>query len=92
IGLENVNPDNLTASKKNQNKITEYRKMLLSWKAQGIMTLAGYILGFPADTPESILRDITIIQEELPLDDLLPQDLMVLGAGQRRQDEEFDDV
>lgn len=68
IGLENVNPDNLTAAKKNQNKITEYRKMLLAWKAQGIMTLAGYILGFPADTPESIRRDIKIIQEELPLD------------------------
>ncbi|MEB3043696.1 B12-binding domain-containing radical SAM protein [Rhizobium mulingense] len=68
IGLENVNPDNLTAAKKNQNKITEYRKMLLAWKAEGIMTLAGYILGFPADTPESIRRDITIIQEELPLD------------------------
>ncbi|MEH7870082.1 radical SAM protein [Rhizobium laguerreae] len=68
IGLENVNPDNLTAAKKNQNKITEYRKMLLAWKAQGIMTLAGYILGFPADMPESIRRDITIIQEELPLD------------------------
>ena len=62
IGLENVNPDNLTAAKKNQNKITEYRKMLLAWKAQGIMTLAGYILGFPADTPESIRRDIQIIQ------------------------------
>ncbi|WP_431322137.1 B12-binding domain-containing radical SAM protein [Rhizobium sp. YTU87027] len=68
IGLENVNPDNLTAAKKNQNKITEYRKMLLAWKAQGIMTLAGYILGFPADTPESIRRDIAIIQHELPLD------------------------
>ena len=68
IGLENVNPDNLTAAKKNQNKITEYRKMLLAWKAEGIMTLAGYILGFPADTPESIRRDIAIIQEELPLD------------------------
>ena len=68
IGLENVNPDNLTAAKKRQNKITEYRKMLLAWKAQGIMTLAGYILGFPFDTPETIRRDIAIIQEELPLD------------------------
>jgi hypothetical protein len=68
IGLENVNPDNLTGAKKYQNKITEYRKMLLAWKAQGIITLAGYILGFPADTPETIRRDIAIIQEELPLD------------------------
>jgi hypothetical protein len=68
IGLENVNPDNLAAAKKRQNKITEYRKMLLAWKAQGIMTLAGYILGFPADTPETIRRDIAIIQKELPVD------------------------
>src|SRR5262245_550731 len=68
IGLENINPDNLAAAKKRQNKITEYRKMLQAWKAQGIITLAGYILGFPADTPETIRRDIAIIQEELPLD------------------------
>ena len=68
IGLENVNPDNLAAAKKRQNKITEYRKMLLAWKEQGIMTLAGYILGFPADTPETIRRDIAIIQRELPVD------------------------
>ncbi len=70
IGLENINPDNLVAAKKRQNKITEYRAMLLAWKAQGIMTFAGYILGFPADTPETIRRDIAIIQRELPLDAL----------------------
>jgi radical SAM superfamily enzyme YgiQ (UPF0313 family) len=68
IGLENINPDNLAAAKKRQNKITEYRRMLLAWKAQGIITLAGYILGFPSDTPETIRRDIAIIQKELPLD------------------------
>ena len=68
IGLENINPDNLAAAKKRQNKITEYRKMLLAWKAQGIITFAGYILGFPADTPATIRRDIAIIQRELPVD------------------------
>ena len=68
IGLENINPDNLAAAKKRQNKITEYRTMLLAWKAQGIITLAGYILGFPADTPATIRRDIAIIQKELPID------------------------
>ena len=46
IGLENINPDNLAAAKKRQNKITEYRKMLLAWKKQGILTIAGYILAF----------------------------------------------
>ena len=68
IGLENINPENLKAAKKAQNKITEYRKMLLAWRAQGIFSYAGYILGFPADTPQSIRRDIEIIQRELPLD------------------------
>jgi radical SAM superfamily enzyme YgiQ (UPF0313 family) len=68
IGLENINPDNLLAAKKRQNKITEYRKMLLAWKAVGILTLAGYILGFPGDTPESIRHDIEVIKRELPLD------------------------
>jgi hypothetical protein len=68
IGLENINPDNLAAAKKRQNKITEYRKMLLAWKRQGILTIAGYILGFPADTPETIKRDIAIIKKELPID------------------------
>ena len=32
------------------------------------MTWAGYILGFPTDTPESIARDIEIIKNELPID------------------------
>jgi radical SAM superfamily enzyme YgiQ (UPF0313 family) len=68
IGLENINPDSLIGAKKRQNKITEYRKMLLAWKAAGAITYCGYILGFPNDTPDSIRRDIAIIQRELPVD------------------------
>lgn len=68
IGLENINPDNLLAAKKRQNKITEYRKMLQAWHVSGASTWAGYILGFPGDTRESILRDMEIIKKELPLD------------------------
>ena len=68
IGLENINPDNLIAAKKRQNKITEYRAMLQKWRNHGAITCAGYILGFPGDTKESILRDIEIIKRELPLD------------------------
>ena len=68
IGLESINPRNLAAAKKRQNKITEYREMLLAWKHAGVITYAGYILGFPDDTPASIAEDIAIIQNELPLD------------------------
>ncbi|MEM7302507.1 MAG: radical SAM protein [Pseudomonadota bacterium] len=68
IGLENINPDNLAAAKKKQNRIVEYREMLQAWKAVGATTYAGYILGFPGDTYESIIRDIDIVKRELPLD------------------------
>jgi Radical SAM superfamily len=68
IGLENINPDNLIGAKKRQNKITEYREMLQQWRDHGAMTYAGYILGFPGDSKDSILRDIEIIKRELPLD------------------------
>lgn len=55
-------------TKKRQNKIWEYREMLLAWRKQKVMTWAGYILGFPTDTPQSIARDIEIIKHELPID------------------------
>lgn len=68
IGLENINPDSLLGASKRQNKITDYRAMLLAWKQAGIVTYCGYILGFPGDTQESILHDIEIIKKELPVD------------------------
>ena len=42
--------------------------MLQKWHEHGAITCAGYIIGFPGDTRESILRDIEIIKRELPLD------------------------
>jgi hypothetical protein len=68
IGLENINPDSLIGAKKRQNKITDYRRMLQDWKNAGIITYAGYIIGFPNDTKETIQRDIEIIKRELPID------------------------
>lgn len=68
IGMESVNPENLVAAKKYQNKISEYRKLFQEWRSRGVITHAGFILGFPADTPESIKRDIEVIQKELPVD------------------------
>src|SRR5580704_1946776 len=68
IGLENINPESLMGTKKRQNKIWEYREMLHAWRDAKVMTWAGYILGFPTDTPQSIARDIEIIKKELPID------------------------
>src|SRR5664279_910040 len=68
IGLENINPDSLAGAKKKQNHIADYREMLQAWRRVRCVSYCGYILGFPTDTPESIERDVKIIQRELPLD------------------------
>jgi len=68
IGLENINPDTLKQARKGQNRITEYRAMFQAWHNAGALTYAGYILGFPNDTPATIERDIKIIQREIPVD------------------------
>jgi radical SAM superfamily enzyme YgiQ (UPF0313 family) len=68
IGLENINPDSLKDARKGQNHVDQYRAMLQAWHNVGALTYAGYILGFPGDTPASIERDIGIIQRELPVD------------------------
>jgi hypothetical protein len=68
IGMENINPDNLAAVKKSQNRLLEYREMLLAWKKFPVVITAGYIIGFPNDTRESILHDVDIIKRELPID------------------------
>ena len=48
----------------------------------GGVTQAGYILGFPEDTPESIERDIGIIQRELPID-ILEFTMLTPGPGSK---------
>lgn len=68
IGLESVNPDNLRATGKYHNQLKEYRKMLQAWRDHGAITYAGYILGFPGDTYQSIMRDVEFLKKELPLD------------------------
>ncbi len=68
LGLENINPDALKTAQKGQNKIDDYRAMLQAWHAVGVLTYAGYILGFPDDTPQTIRRDLEIIKREVPVD------------------------
>ena len=85
LGLENINPDSLKGAHKGQNKITDYRAMLQAWHGVGVLTYAGYILGFPGDTPDTIRRDIAIIQRELPVDILEFAILTPLPGSQDHQ-------
>jgi radical SAM superfamily enzyme YgiQ (UPF0313 family) len=85
IGLESINADALKGARKKQNKVAEYRKMLLEWKRAGATIFAGYIIGFPGDTPASVRRDIAIIQRELPIDLLEPHCLTPLPGSEDHQ-------
>ena len=85
IGLESINPESLLGARKKQNKIAEYRKMLLEWKRAGAIVFAGYIIGFPGDTPESVIHDIQIIQRELAIDLLEPHCLTALPGSEDHQ-------
>lgn len=68
VGMESINPDNLAIVGKPQNRIDEYREMLLAWKKFPVVVTAGYIFGFPRDRKESFLREVEIIKKELPID------------------------
>ncbi len=68
IGLENVNPGTLKATGKKQNRVEEYREMLQAWRKANAVTFAGYIIGFPEDSYDSVMRDVEILKKELPLD------------------------
>lgn len=70
IGLENINSDNLEATKKRQNRVEEYREMFLAWKRHRVFIVCGYIIGFPNDSRASILQDVETIKRTLPIDAL----------------------
>lgn len=65
IGLESINPENLEAAGKSQNKAMEYREMIAAWHAAKITTHIAYIIGFPFDTPQSVEEDVSRLKQEL---------------------------
>ncbi len=70
VGLENMDPQSLLSEK----------KMLQAWKRAGVIVFAGYVIGSPGETRESVLRDIRIIQKKLAVDLLEPQCLTAPGT------------
>lgn len=85
VGIENINPDNLAAVNKRQNKISHYKEMLLAWKKYPVSIIGAYIIGLPNDTKDSILQDIETIKRELPIDILNLSILTPLPGSQDHQ-------
>jgi radical SAM superfamily enzyme YgiQ (UPF0313 family) len=65
IGMESINPKNLKAAGKAQNKVQDYSKMIAAWHEAKIATHIAYIIGFPFDTPESVEEDVNRLKQEL---------------------------
>jgi coproporphyrinogen III oxidase-like Fe-S oxidoreductase len=63
--MESVNPDNLTAVGKSQNRVSEYHQLVQAYRDCNISTHVGYIIGFPHDTVDSVRRDLKFLMEEV---------------------------
>jgi radical SAM superfamily enzyme YgiQ (UPF0313 family) len=62
FGVESVNRENLRSQGKFQNQTAEYKDLVAHCHSLGIACHAGYILGLPFDTQESIKHDIAELQ------------------------------
>ncbi len=68
IGMESVNPENLKAGGKPQNKTEEYASIIREWHEAGVYVHAGYIIGLPFDTKDQVPRDVQYLMDEIHVD------------------------
>ena len=65
IGMESVNPQNLEAEGKKQNKVEEYRSIIKEWHDAGVLVHTGYIIGLPWDSTEQVAADVRFLIDEV---------------------------
>lgn len=68
IGMESVNPENLEAEGKGQNKVEEYQNIIKEWHDAGVVVHTGYIIGLPFDTKEQVPKDIRYLMDVIQAD------------------------
>lgn len=68
IGMESVNPENLKAEGKGQNKVEEYASIMKEWHDVDVAVQTGYIIGLPHDTREGAARDVRFLMDEIEPD------------------------
>ncbi len=68
IGMESVNPENLKAEGKAQNKVEEYQGIIQEWHDAGVVVHTGYIVGLPWDTTEGVKRDMDYLMNVIQPD------------------------
>jgi len=65
IGMESVNPQNLEAEGKKQNKVEEYRTIIKEWHDAGVLVHTGYIIGLPWDSTKQVEADVRFLIDEV---------------------------
>lgn len=65
IGMESVNPQNLEAEGKKQNKVEEYRGIIKEWHDAGVLVHTGYIIGLPWDSKQQVAADMRFLMDEV---------------------------
>ena len=68
VGMENINTDNLARGEEEPEQDPRIPRHVAQWKKHPVVITAGYIIGFPNDTRESILHDVEVMKRELPID------------------------
>lgn len=68
IGMESLNPRNLQAVGKTQNRVQDYSTAIAAWRNARIRPQVGYIIGLPHDTEQSVREDIDRLMSEVQPD------------------------
>ena len=68
LGMESLAAGNLAGAGKKQNRVEEYAATVRLWQEAGIFVHAGYIIGFPNDTPASVAASVQRLRDEIGVD------------------------
>ncbi len=68
VGMESVNPDNIKAQGKGQNKVGEYKAIIREWHDVGVVVHVAYIIGMPFDSEAQVALDIQYLMDEIEPD------------------------
>ena len=63
IGIESLNPANLEAVDKDQNRPVDYPSMIKAYRSRGIGIYFAMMIGLPHDTRESVAQDVQTVIE-----------------------------
>ncbi|MBI5093137.1 MAG: radical SAM protein [Candidatus Hydrogenedentes bacterium] len=68
IGMETINPSNIEATGKKQNKVESFARMVDLWHQANVVVHVGYIIGLPYDTRDSVRQDVELLRDEVKVD------------------------